>query len=86
MVYTAVGNSGFRLVRSPDGFETVVDKEETLEKLLKQLEYDPNKEPFAIRIVTADEEKYEIEPAQAADEAKENGKKKTVKFCDMNIE
>ena len=64
MVFSPLGldNAQFGLLRSSDGFDSVVDKTSTLEMMLKQLEYMPDKQPYVIKIVTSDDEKYEIEP------------------------
>ena len=77
-MFSAVGNSTFGLVRSTDGFDSVVDKNQTLEMMLKELEYDANKQPYEIRIVTADEEKYEIEPATPDNDAEKDEKAKII--------
>ena len=55
----------FALLRNVDGFESKIDKSQTLDMLIKQLEYDPNRLPYNIKIITGDEEKYEVEPVDA---------------------
>ena len=62
MVFEASSGMQFSLQRYVDGFETKVDSTFTLEKLLKELEYQPERAPFNIKIITGDEEKYEVEP------------------------
>ena len=52
----------FYLQRYVDGFENKIDKSQTLEMLIKQLEYDPQDTPYTIKIITGDDEKYEVEP------------------------
>ena len=79
MVYSAVGDGSFALNRTSDGFDTIVDKSQTLAMMLQQLEYAPDKQPYKIKIVTADDEKYEIEPVAADDDMEE-------KICNINLE
>ena len=65
MVYVGENTSkgwAFYLQRYVDGFESKIDKSQTLEMLVKQLEYDPKNTPYTIKIITGDDEKYEVEP------------------------
>ena len=79
MVYSAVGDGSFALNRTTDGFDTIVDKTQTLVMMLQQLEYVPDKKPYTIKVVTADDEKYEIEPVAPGDNMEE-------KICNIAIE
>ena len=79
MIFQAFGESNFGLVRTLDGFDSVLDKKQTLQMVLKYLEYAPDKQPIGIRIVTADDEKYEIEPVAPGDNMEE-------KICNIAIE
>ena len=79
MVYSAAGDGSFALNRTSDGFDTIVDKSQTLAMMLQQLEYSPDKQPYKIKIVTADDEKYEIEPVAAGEDMGE-------KICNIALE
>ena len=61
----------FYLQRYVDGFENKIDKSQTLEMLIKQLEYDPQDTPYTIKIITGDDEKYEIEPVDTVGDVTE---------------
>ena len=52
----------FVLRRNVDGFDTKLDPTFTLDMLLAKLEYRDDRAGFEIKLVTGDEEKYEIEP------------------------